>query len=162
MYMFLSPLAFLPLIEIIGLFVIGGEIGFLWSVIWLVGATMLGFRLLRMSVLVPLPEEEDGFFAAREAFDSLCLMIAGLLLIFPGFVSDFFAVPFILSPFRHWLFGRAKDKDSFMRRFTKQSRGFRQWTYAHTRRNGESERRETVIEGEFRRVDDEDERLPKG
>lgn len=165
MYKLFAPLSWLPLIELIGFFVIGGKIGFFLSLLWLIGSTMLGFWLLMhggMLAMARAGEQENELFAAQEAFDSLCLLIAALLLIVPGFISDFIAIPFILAPFRHWLFGRSKREDSFMRRFTRQSRDFRQWTYTKTRTTGDAAAPapSQTIEGEFRRVDDTDQ-LPK-
>ncbi len=160
-----SPLAWLPVIELVGFFVIGGKIGFFLSLLWLMGATMLGFWLLKQGGLKALKragEQDNEFFAVEEAFDSLCLMIAALLLLMPGFISDFIAIPFVLAPVRHWLFGRTKaNPDSFLHRFTKQSRGFREWT----QKQGQGQDKKppgasTVIEGEFTVVDDT-ERLPK-
>lgn len=159
MFKFSSPLSLLPLIELIGFFVIGGKIGFFASLLWLILATMLGFWLLMHGGLIALQrgaQDEDGLFKAQDAFDSLCILIAALLLIVPGFISDFIAIPFILAPFRHWLFGRSRDKDSFMRRFTQQSRGFREWTYTKTGEGKPAPGSNTTIEGDFRRVDDTD------
>ncbi len=148
------------MIELIGFFVIGGNIGFLLSVLWLISATSFGFWLLQqggMRALSRKADDENEFFAVQEAFDSLCMMIAALLLIFPGFISDFIAIPFVLAPFRHWLFGYTKNKpDSYMHKFTRQSRNFRQWTYSHTQSTTEAKPATTTIEGEFKRVDDTD------
>lgn len=162
MYTFSTPLAWLPLIELIVFIMVCGEIGFLAALLWIVVSFMFGIWLLKHSGLKALSstaEEEDALFAVQDAFDSLCLMFAALLLMLPGFVSDFMAIPLLLPPARHWLFKRSKDNpDGFMHKFTKQSHGFRQWTY--TRTTGERPGSSTVIEGEYTRVDDA-ERLPK-
>lgn len=162
MYTFSTPLAWLPLIELIVFIMVCGEIGFLTALLWIVLSFMLGMWLLKhsgMKALTGASEDEDAFFAVQDAFDSLCLMFAALLLILPGFISDFMAIPLLLAPVRHWLFRRSKDNpDGFMHKFTKQSHGFRQWTYSKTTaaRPGET----TIIEGEYTRVDD-NEHLPK-
>ena len=149
MYIFFMPLLFLPLFEIIGFIVIGAHIGFILSLVWLCGSTMLGFYLLRTAgsgALRRARDQGDAVFQLQDAFDSLCLIIAAVLLIFPGFISDFIAIPFLLAPFRHWLFGRAQtNPDSFMRK------GYRSWTT--TGPDGET-KTQTIIEGEFRHVDD--------
>lgn len=161
MYAFLPSLSWLPLIELIGFIVIGGKIGFLASLLWLMASTALGFWLLRewgMKALMRTAEDEDGFFAEQSAFDSLCMLIAALLLILPGFISDFLAVPFILAPFRHWLFALSRRDGSFMRRFTRKSRDFRQWTYTRTSQTQDGTTRQTrtttIIDGEYKRLDD--------
>ncbi|HYD18291.1 MAG TPA: FxsA family protein [Patescibacteria group bacterium] len=154
MYRFLGPLKYLPLLELIGLFAIGGRVGFFGSLVWLAGATMLGFHLLKNGGFSALSEKTDRFFAAQEGFDKLCVLIAALLLIFPGFISDFLAIPFLLAPARHYLFRQSqKDPNGFMHQFTRDSAEFREWTYKKTATGDRPE--PPVIEGEFRRMDDE-------
>jgi UPF0716 protein FxsA len=143
MYIFFMPLLFLPLIEVIGFLTIGAGIGLFWTFVWLCASTTLGFYLLRIGgsgALRRARQPDDEVFLLEEAFDRLCLLIAALLLIFPGFISDFIAIPFLLAPFRHWLFGRVKnDPENIMRR------GYQRWTQGPT---------QTTIDGEFRRVDE--------
>jgi UPF0716 protein FxsA len=158
MYNALSIFSLLPLLEIIGFVMIGGKIGLGWSMLWLLADTMIGIRLLKAvgtrPWLRPRPEENDDFFQIEDAFDSLCLMIAGLLLVFPGFISDFIAVPFLFPPIRRWLFGRAKaNPDSFMRSFTQNTQGFRTWTYRASTGGGRSAPRQDTIEAEYTRID---------
>lgn len=161
----LSPFAWLWIIELLGFIVIGGKIGFFLSLLWLIGATWLGFRLLAwggMKALEKGAADEDGFFAAQDAFDSLCLMIAAILLLIPGFVSDIVAIPFLVGPFRSWLFSLSRKQDSFMRKFTRESRTVREWTYTHTQRQRAEQEKpgaNTTIEGDFRRVDDPKDQL---
>lgn len=150
MYKFFMFLLFLPVLEVIGFFAVVAHIGFLSSMLWLFCSTTLGMYLLQtggFSTLRRAKDNGDDVFQLEDAFDSLCTLIAALLLIFPGFISDFIAVPFLLAPFRHWLFGRAKsDPDSFMRA------GYQRWSGAGKR--GNSPATPTVIEGEFKRMDD--------
>lgn len=158
----LSRIAYLPLIELIGLFVIGGRIGFLNSILWIICATMLGFHLLKTGGMKAMHTEggDDKLFALREGFDSLCILIAALLLIFPGFVSDIIAMPFLLAPVRTWLFGHSqKHPDSYIHTFTRDSREFREWTYTKTNPPGDANA--PLIEGEFKRMDDENDKLPR-
>jgi UPF0716 protein FxsA len=145
MHALLTPLMFLPLFEIIGFVVIGGEIGVAGTLLWLLGSTMLGLWLLqgRGKTWSQVQAPDDEFFAIQELFDSLCLMLAGLLLVFPGFISDFLAVPLVISPLRHWLFRRLRDNpDGFIRR-----------TFSAHHMKGSSRHggqyKTTIIEGEF-------------
>jgi len=162
MFAFLSPLAYLPLAEIFGFIVIGGRIGLGYTLLWLVCSTMLGISLLKTSASGAFSRVRTGkdadFFAERAVFDSLCLMIAAFLLIFPGFISDFIAIPFIIGPFRHWLFTRSQNNpDSYLRKFTTQTgSSFRTRPSASSAAPGAG----TTIDAEFRRVDDAD-HLPK-
>jgi len=156
MHVLLTPLMFLPLFEIIGFVVIGGEIGVAATLLWLVGSTMLGLWLLqgRGKTWSQVQAPDDEFFVIQELFDGLCLMLAGLLLVFPGFISDFLAVPLVISPLRHWLFRRLRDNpNGFIRRtFSAQQTkgGSRHGSYQKT----------TIIEGEFTEEDNTDTQPP--
>jgi UPF0716 protein FxsA len=143
--MFLLPIALLPIAEIIGFVEIGGRIGLLWTFLWLAASTLLGLRLLqgrRKTWEIVQSRHNDEIFVVGSMFDGLCIFIAGVLLIFPGFISDFIALPLLVPPLRRWIFEKMqKNPDSILRR--------------HARKPGES----TVIEGEYRRMDD-DNHLP--
>ena len=139
MRFFILPFAFLPLLEIIGFVTIGGRIGVLNTLLWLAGSTLLGFYLLRTRGLGGLTRARQGrendIFMFSDLFDDISLLIAALLLIFPGFISDFMAIPFLLAPCRHWMFGFMRDNpDHFARRYTRKT--------------------VTIIEGEYKRMED--------
>ena len=156
MYFLLTPLTYLPLAELIGFIVIGGRIGLGLTLIWLLCSTFLGFTLLQTGAQGAFKrarkDEDEELFAARDLFDSFCLMIAALLLIFPGFISDFIAIPFIISPFRSWLFKKTRDNpDSYMRKFTRDAQSFRHGGQKAPERKPP---KDTVIEAEYRRIDD--------
>lgn len=88
----LAVLIGVPLIEI-GLFIeIGGWIG-LWPTLALVVLTAgLGSWQLRAQGLATLArgrqQLDQGQLPARELFDGFCLVIAGALLLTPGFLTD--------------------------------------------------------------------------
>lgn len=153
MYIFFLPFLLLPLFEIIGFVVIGGEIGVAATLLWLMCSTVLGLWLLQgrgaeTMAHVKQPQETDSpFFAIREVFDTLCLFLAGILFVFPGFISDFIAIPLLIAPMRHFFWRRLRDNpDGFIRRtFTSQE--------PHRSRHGGSPDT-TVIDGEFTTVDD--------
>lgn len=149
MYIFFLPILFLPLFEIMGFVVIGGEIGLGFTLLWLLCSTGLGLWLLQgrgaetLAQVKKQQEVETPFFAIREVFDTLCLFLAGVLLIFPGFISDFLAVPLLIAPLRHFFFRRLRDNpDGFIRRtFTQQGPG--------RTRHGGHYTETTIIEGEY-------------
>lgn len=139
---------FLPVLEIAGFIIIGGKIGIGRSFLWLITSTMAGFAMLQArgsaSWARARAAREDEIFAMSDLFDSICGLIGATLLIFPGFISDFLAIPFIIAPCRHWLFRRMKDDpDVFIRRYARK----------------DSSAKSTVIEGEYRRTDADD-KLP--
>ena len=144
MYIFFWPFLFLPVIEIIGFVTIGAKLGAGWTLVWIFGAGWLGMYLLqsrgRSAWIRAAKAQENDLFAMQDLFDGVCIFIASLLLIFPGFISDFLAVPFILAPMRHWLFNiLRKNPNHVVRKYTQNT------IY----------RRETIIEGEFKKLDDQ-------
>lgn len=87
-----------PIVEI-ALFIQAGELIGLWPTIATVIVTaILGTTLLRaqgLSLLFKAQENlNQGIFPMQEAFDGLCLVVAGALLLTPGFLTD--AVGFLL------------------------------------------------------------------
>lgn len=93
-----------PLIEI-GVFIqIGGFIG-LWPTLGLIVLTaVLGTWQLRAQGLATLnrarQQIDQGVLPAHELFDGLCLLVAGALLLTPGFVTDATGFLLFLPPVR--------------------------------------------------------------
>ena len=96
-----------PIIEI-GLFIeVGGRIGF-WPTIGVVILTALvGSTLLRQQGLATLKKAQasldQGQFPIDVVFDGLCLVIAGALLLTPGFFTDAIGLLLFVPPFRMFL-----------------------------------------------------------
>ena len=87
-----------PIVEIAIFMEIGGIIGF-WPTIGIIILTaMIGTGLLRHQGLATLRKAqaslEQNRFPVEEVFDGLCLLVAGVLLLTPGFFTD--AVGFFL------------------------------------------------------------------
>lgn len=99
----------IPIMEI-AVFIQAGEILGLWPTLLTVILTaIMGTALLRHQGLATLKKVQDSMNAGRppvaELFDGLCLFVAGLLLLTPGFVTD--AVGFLLfvPPLRSFILG---------------------------------------------------------
>lgn len=139
-------LLLLPLVEIIGFVTIGAEIGFGSTILWLMASTFFGLKLLRTNAWKKLNvSSQKDFFAVTDLFDGFSTVIAGILLVFPGFISDFIAIPFLLAPCRHWMFKSMKNNpDSFARRQAEDL-----WEKRGQQSN-------ITIEGSFKKVDDTD------
>ena len=93
-----------PVIEIALFIQVGGVIG-LWSTIGVVILTaMLGTALLRHQGLDTLRRVQESLAENRmpvvEMFDGLCLVMAGALLLTPGFMTDAFGFLLFVPPFR--------------------------------------------------------------
>jgi UPF0716 protein FxsA len=109
-----------------------------WVIAWLVFAAVAGVVLIkqaRFSLVARLGQAlSQGQFSIAALIDSFRTVIAGLLLIFPGFISDVMALLILLIPIREPAFARG---------------GAARSPFRHT---GDPQfGRGGVIEGEFRR-----------
>lgn len=112
----LLPILFiaLPLIEIAGFALVGSLVGVLPTVALVVATTVLGAVLLRvqgLGVLGRIREAMDtGDAAGREMVHGLMIAIAGVLLVIPGFFTDFLGLLLFIPPLRElvWRFLRKR------------------------------------------------------
>ncbi len=81
-----------PLAEIAVFIQVGDVIGLWPTLILIVVTALLGTWQLRAQGLATLnrarSQMEQGVMPARELFDGVCLLVAGALLLVPGFVTD--------------------------------------------------------------------------
>lgn len=99
--------ALLPILEIALLIQVGGVIGG-WNTIALVLLTAFvgaffvrreGFHTLQKAQQKMQHNEIPG----REMLEGLMLVIAGVLLVTPGFITDFLGLSLVLPPSRKWI-----------------------------------------------------------
>ena len=89
------PLLFIaiPLIELYFIIVVGEAIGAFWTVVLVVLTAVIGVNLLRiqgMSTLLRAQKNmSQGQIPAMEMMEGIALAVAGVLLITPGFITDF-------------------------------------------------------------------------
>lgn len=140
------PLLFLtfllvPLLEIYLLIEIGSVIGAAWTVAGVVGTAVVGAALVRRQGLAALARfrsaTEAGELPAITIIEGLALLVAGALLLTPGFFTDAIGFVLLTPPLRQilirrWFSGRVESMGSA------------------TQRKPDS----GVVEGEFRRLDD--------
>ncbi|MCK9238731.1 MAG: FxsA family protein [Thiopseudomonas sp.] len=138
----------LPLVEIYLLIQVGSEVGALTLVLWIVATGILGGMCIRYAGVATAWAVRErmarGEVPDTEMLTGVLWVIAGVLLIIPGLVTD--AVGFIfLLPFTKQGLIKAMHKNYRPREFT------------HPPHTPHSERpdRPTVIEGEYQRRDDE-------
>jgi UPF0716 protein FxsA len=140
------PLLFLifllvPLLEIYLLIEIGSLIGAVWTVAGVVGTAALGAALVRRQGLAALARfrsaTQAGELPAVTIIEGLALLVAGALLLTPGFFTDLVGFLLLTPPLRQflvkrWLVGRVVAP------------------------TGDASRGQTpgAVEGEFRRIDD--------
>jgi UPF0716 protein FxsA len=157
-----------PIIEIAVFLEVGGRIGVLNTILIIIITAMLGAWLLRSQGLQTLRRTQKSLnqnvFPVSEVFDGICLMVAGGLLLTPGFVTDLFG--FLL--FVPWARRILRDMAwSFLARSGRAGG----WTNAENPMgpggNHPSSNGPATIDGEFREVDkdenddaDQDGKLP--
>ena len=103
---FLILIAFIsvPIVEIAVFIEVGSQLG-LWPTIGIVVLTaVIGTALLRqqgLSVLFRIQENlQANRIPVQELFDGVCLVIAGALLLTPGFVTDSIGFLLFIAPLR--------------------------------------------------------------
>ncbi len=128
----------LPLTEVAIFVQIGGEIGFLPAIVLAVLAGIAGLAVLRRQSFATLARARESIEAdevpVAEVFDGVCLLLAGVMLLIPGFLTDVLGALLLVPA---------------LRRRLRASLGARARRH---RRAGQPE----VIEVEYRRVDPTD------
>jgi UPF0716 protein FxsA len=94
----------LPILEVYTFIQVGAAID-VWPTIGLVLLTaMLGTALIRWQGVAVLRRAQEalarGEAPLREVFDGVCLLIAGALLLTPGFITDSIGFALVLPPVR--------------------------------------------------------------
>lgn len=151
----LALLLAVPLIEV-GLFIeVGDAIG-LWPTIALAVATaIVGIWVVRLqgfgTVMRARAQLAQGEVPARQLFDGFCLVIAGVMLVIPGFATDALAVLLLVPPVRGFLFARARLRTEVRGRF--------HGAQSHPDPHGARERPD-IIEGEWQEVEESSKDLP--
>lgn len=92
-----------PALEIYTLFQLAGVVGW-WLAVWLIASAMFGFLLIREEKLAFFGRLVVGMQSGQHPFaamfDSGKTLMAGVLLIFPGVISDAIALILLLIPSR--------------------------------------------------------------
>ena len=153
-YLFLVFLI-VPFIEIYFLIEVGSAIGAVWTIFLVVLTAIIGAWLVRMQGFAALTRVQtsmaSGKLPAMELVEGLFLLVAGALLLTPGFFTDAIGFAFLTPPIRQAIAsvmirqgvrgvsGRATGQQYRSAQGSARPRG--------TARNGS-------IEGEYRRLDD--------
>jgi len=104
----------LPLLEIATFVVVGSEIGVLWTIALVVLSSIAGSILLRVQgfgALARIRRELDaGRDPGRELAHGAMIMLAGVLLLLPGFVTDLIGLLLFIPQVRDlaWRFIRQR------------------------------------------------------
>jgi len=132
-----------PLVEIYVLLEVGGVIGALPTIGLVVLTAVIGAGLIRAQGLATLgrvqQELERGELPAVGIIEAALLLVAGALLLTPGFVTDTAGFLILVPPLRRWAI------QSFLAR---------RLDAANAAANRGASPGQGAIEGEFRREDD--------
>ncbi|PSJ56376.1 FxsA family protein [Kumtagia ephedrae] len=94
----------LPLIEIAGFVIVGSEIGVLATMALVLASCILGSILLRLQgfgVLSRIRQDvAEGRDPGRQLAHGVMILVAGILLIIPGFFTDIIGLLLFLPPVR--------------------------------------------------------------
>lgn len=135
----------IPLTELYFLIQVGAQIGAFSTIFLTVFTAILGGWMVRTQGFSTLMKVRDmidrGEVPAIEMMEGTVLLICGVLLLLPGFVTDAVGFAFLVPPFRRWLLiaglkGRGVMRPAGGPKTPKTSGGNR------------------VIEGEYHREDD--------
>ncbi len=97
----------LPLAELFVLLKVGAAIGLLNTIILVIGTATLGAYLARKQGIETLnrirQQLEHGALPAEELIDGLLILIAAIVLITPGLLTDTFGFLLLIPQSRQWL-----------------------------------------------------------
>lgn len=104
----------LPLIEVAVFIQVGSRIGVAWTIGLCLLTAIIGTTMIRQQGLSVLQRAREQMARneppVREVFEGFCLVIAGALLLTPGFVTDAFGGLLLLPPVRQALYGRVRAR----------------------------------------------------
>lgn len=93
-----------PLIELMLLIEVGGVIGTGWTFVIIIATALLGTKLVKQQGIATYQQIQaelaQGQLPARSMFDGICILISGVLLITPGFLTDILGFLLVTPPFR--------------------------------------------------------------
>ncbi|QRM53642.1 FxsA family protein [Sinorhizobium sp. BG8] len=100
----------LPLGEIACFILVGRQIGVLPTLSLVLLSGVLGILLMRIQgfgALLRLRQAaQEGKLPGREMLDAAMIVVAGLLLLIPGFLTDVLGIALFLPPVRQWVWKR--------------------------------------------------------
>ncbi|MFP4125433.1 MAG: FxsA family protein, partial [Alphaproteobacteria bacterium] len=103
-----------PLVEVALFIQIGGWIGLWPTLAAIVVTAVVGSAVIRHQgfgvAYRARKRMAAGEVPMREGFDGLCLVVAGLLMITPGFFTDAIGGALLLPPVRALVYGRVRDR----------------------------------------------------
>lgn len=141
MLILLIALVALPLAEIYLLIEVGSVIGAGWTILAIIATAVIGGVLIRRQGMGVYREAQAAMsrdeLPLKQIFDGFFLLIAGVLLFTPGFVTDTVGFLLLVPPIRALI-------------------GWRIWQWLRTHGSLHMERRHRSVDASFREVHDDD------
>lgn len=132
----------IPLAEVYAFMTVGAEIGVLSTLLLCVLTAIIGGALVRFQGLETLMKAQNNLRGGKlpldEIFSGFCIVIAGALLLTPGFVTDIVGFLLLFPPFR-----------AFLRQILSKNAHFNVKTHG----NHEKTQQSDIIEGDYERVE---------
>lgn len=104
----------MPIVEIAVLIQVGGSIGLFPTLLIIIGTAILGTYLLRQQGLATLTKAQQrmssGQLPAEQIMEGVMLLIGGVLLLTPGFVTDAFGFCCLFPVTRQWMARRMASR----------------------------------------------------
>ena len=146
----------LPIIEIYVLLKVGGQIGPLPTIAIILITAVVGYQLFRAQGLEKLQKmrsslngSEQSQNLAMDMAEGVAILVAGILLLTPGFVTDAFGFACLIPPIRQFMIKRVMKRavinagSSFHYQTNHHSQSAHQETTPNSPRSN-------VLEGEYR------------
>jgi UPF0716 protein FxsA len=96
-----------PFAELFVIIKVGEAVGVLWTIVLLVGMSVLGAALVKREGLAVLRRAQEriqyGEVPGEQLLDGVLILFAGALLLTPGFLTDAMGVLLLLPPVRFGL-----------------------------------------------------------
>lgn len=110
----LAAFVVMPLAEIAVLIEVGGWLGLGPTLALIILTAVVGAWMLRRQGVTVLrraqQQMQQGAVPIAEVFEGFCLVIAGALLLTPGFLTDTMGALVLLPPVRAFLYGRVRRR----------------------------------------------------
>ena len=134
-------LVVLPAAELAAFLLVAALIGWLWTIALFVATSIAGMVLLRQSARADIDRvrhafARDGIRALHLETPGLAPVLGGILLVFPGFITDILGAALYLPALRRWATGKLATRPP------------------HARRRGRDDRIIDLEPGEWRRLPD--------
>ena len=106
--LFLLILILLPVIEISLFIYVGGMIGPGLTIVLIIASAMLGLSIMRRQGVAVVASAQrvqaEGRAPVAEVGNGIAILLAGLLLLIPGFLTDALGLVLLLQPIRSLIF----------------------------------------------------------